>query len=189
MERTTIANGRTGRDGEVEGMQFGTRYGDLFQMSYVTRDLDAAVALATSELGLPAFRKSESSIEVLAGGKVQTLALRAAVTVVGRNQFEIIEPRSGPTEVYTAAVDLSARLLNFHHVGIAVRGDYAEWTRLLDDLRASGDEIAYLYPSAPGPDEKVCFCYVDTRARLGHYTEYLWWHPSLTGSPAFPDLA
>ena len=169
-------------------MQFGSRYGDLFQMSYVTRDRDAAVALATSELGLPAFRLSESSVEVLAGGKVQTLAVRAAVTVVGRNQFEIIEPQSGPIEVYTAAADLSAQLLTFHHVGIAVGGDYAEWTRLLGEVRASGDEIAFLYPAAPTPDDKVRFCYVDTRARLGHYTEYLWWHPSLTGSPAFPDL-
>lgn len=173
----------------MKQMQPGTRYGDLFQMSYVTRDLDAAVALATSELGLPAFRLSQSSIEVLAGGRVQTLAVRAAVTVVGRNQFEIIEPLSGPIGVYTAAADLSARLLTFHHVGIAVRGDHAEWVRLLGDVQASGDELAYLYPAEPSPDDKVCFCYVDTRARLGHYTEYLWWHPSLTGSPAFPDLA
>lgn len=169
-------------------MRIGTRYSDLFQMSYVTRDLDAAVALATSELGLPGFRLSESSIEVLAGGRVQTLAVRAAVSVAGRNQFEIIEPLSGPIEVYTAAVDLSARLLGFHHIGIAVRGDYAEWTRLLDEVRASGAEIAFLYPVEPAPDAKVCFCYVDTRALLGHYTEYLWWHPSLTGLPAFPDL-
>jgi hypothetical protein len=173
----------------MEGMQPGTRYGDLFQMSYVTRDLDAAVALATSELGVPPFRLSQSSIEVLAGGRVQTLAIRAAVTVVGRNQFEIIEPLAGPVEVYTAGVDLSARLLNFHHVGIAVGGDYSEWARLLGEVRAGGEQIAFLYPAEPGRDDKVCFCYVDTRARLGHYTEYLWWHPSLTGSLAFPDLA
>jgi hypothetical protein len=173
----------------MKAMQLGVRYGDLFQMSYVTRDRDAAVALATIELGLPAFRTSESAVDVLANGTVQTLTVRAAVAVVGRNQFEIIEPVSGPIEVYTAAVDLSVRLLSFHHVGIAVRGDYADWARLLGEVRASGDEIAYLYPATPDPAAKVCFCYVDTRARLGHYTEYLWWHPSLTGSPAFPDLA
>ena len=110
------------------------------------------------------------------------------MTAVGRNQFEIIEPRSGPIEVYTDAVDLSAGLLAFHHVGIAVGGDYAEGTRVLGEVRASGDEMAYRYPSEPRPDEQVCFSYVDTRARLGHYTEYLWWHPALTGSPAFPGL-
>lgn len=170
-------------------MQFGARYGDLFQMSYVTRDLDAAVALAERELGLPPFRISQSSIEVLARGRVQSLAVRAAVSVVGRNQFEIIEPLSGPIEVYTAATDPAGGLLNFHHVGIAVRGDYAEWTRLLDEVRAGSDEIAYLFPAQPAADAQVCFCYVDTRARLGHYTEYLWWHPALTGLPAFPDLS
>jgi hypothetical protein len=172
----------------MKAMQFGARYGDLFQMSYVTRDLDAAVALATGELGLPPFSKSDSSIEVLAGGRIQTLTVRAAVAVVGRNQFEIIEPQSGPIEVYTAAADLSARLLTFHHVGIAVGGDYPEWARVLTEIQASGDEIAFLYPAQPTPHDKVCFCYVDTRARLGHHTEYLWWHPSLTGQPAFPDL-
>lgn len=170
-------------------MQLGSRYGDLFQMSYVTRDLDAAVALATSELGLPSFRLSRSAVDVLAGGRVQTLEVRAAVAVVGRNQFEIIEPVSGPIEIYTAAADFLARLLSFHHVGIAIRGNHAEWARLLRELETGGDEIVYLYPPAAAADAKVCFCYVDTRARLGHYTEYLWWHPSLTGLPAFPDLS
>jgi hypothetical protein len=172
-------------------MQLGARYGDLFQMSYVTRDLEAAVAHAENELGLTGFRLSESAIEVLADGRVQILAVRAAVVVVGRNQFEIIEPVSGPVAVYTDGIDLSARVLNFHHMAIAVRGDYAEWERLLGELREGPDKIAYLYPAEPASDPagpKVCFCYVDTRARLGHYTEYLWWHPSLTGLPAFPDL-
>lgn len=169
-------------------MQLGSRYGDLFQMSYVTRDLDAAVAVATGELGLPPFRLSRSAIEVLADGRVQTLEVRAAVAVVGRSQFEIIEPVAGPIEIYTAAADLSERLLNFHHVGIAIRGGHAEWVRLLRELEANGDEIVYLYPPDAAPDAKVCFCYVDTQTRLGHYTEYLWWHPSLTGLPAFPDL-
>ena len=43
-------------------------------------------------------------------------------------------------------------------------------------------------PRAPTPDDKVCFCYVDTRKRLGHYTEYLWIDDSLKPFPALPDL-
>lgn len=166
----------------------GARYGELFQMSYATRDLDAAVRHAEAELGLSGFHLSDSTAEVLAGGKVRTLAVRAAVATVGRNQFEIIEPVSGPVEIYTEAVDLSAGLLAFHHVAIAVRGDHRAWEALLAEVRASGDEIAFLFPAEPSPDVKVRFCYVDTRSRLGHYTEYLWWHPSLTGLPAFPNL-
>ncbi|HMP55137.1 MAG TPA: hypothetical protein PKD92_01005 [Novosphingobium sp.] len=41
-------------------------------------------------------------------------------------------------------------------------------------MRASGDEFAYLFPAEPSGEDKVCFCYVDTRKRIGHYTEYLW---------------
>jgi hypothetical protein len=165
-----------------------SRYGDLFQMSYVTRDRDAAVAHARSELGFAEFRLSESATAVLAGGRVQTLELRAAMATVGRRQIEIIEPVSGPIEVYTAGIDLSARMLTFHHMAIAVRGGMEDWERLLAEVRRSGDEIAYLFPAAPETEARVRFCYVDTRAAIGHFTEYLWWDPLLDGTPGFPHI-
>jgi hypothetical protein len=169
-------------------MQLGLRYGELFQLSYVTRDLDAALGHADAELGLTGFRSFEWAADVLAGGRVQRLAIRVAMAVVERRQFEIIEPVSGPIEVYTETIDLSARLLNFHHIGIAVRGDLAEWDNLLAEVRASGDEIAYLFPAQSSADAKTRLCYVDTRARLGHFTEYLWRDPSLIALPALLNL-
>lgn len=169
-------------------MHLGDRYGDLFQLSYITRDMDAAVEHCRTALGIENFHRSESTAEVLAGGKVQNLVVKAAMANIGRHQIEIIEPVSGPTEVYTDAVDLSGHLLNFHHIAIAVRGGMAAWEKLLSEVRDSGDEIAFLFPAAPDPEAKVAFCYVDTRARIGHYTEYLWWDEALTGLPSFPDL-
>lgn len=166
----------------------GSRYGDLFQMSYVTRDRDAAVALAEAQLGFRNFRLSESRTEVLAGGRVQTLAIRAAMATVGRRQIEIIEPVSGPIGVYTDGVDLAARCLIFHHVAIAVRGGAEAWQRLIDEVRGGGDEIVYLFPASPDASAKVRFCYVDTRSMIGHFTEYLWWDASLDGMPGFPVL-
>lgn len=35
---------------------------------------------------------------------------------------------------------------------------------------------------------KLCFCYVDTRRQLGHYTEYLWADPALGGNAVAPWL-
>ncbi|MGN6356756.1 MAG: hypothetical protein ACTHLU_04660 [Novosphingobium sp.] len=166
----------------------GSRYGDLFQMSYVTRDRDAAVAYAEARLGFQDFRLSESQTEVLAGGRVQRLAIRAAMATVGGRQIEIIEPVSGPIEVYTEGVDLTARPLTFHHMAIAVRGGTQRWEHLMAELRAGGDEIAYLFPARPDAATKVRFCYVDTRAAFGHFTEYLWWDASLDGMPGFPVL-
>jgi hypothetical protein len=164
----------------------GSRYGDLFQMSYVTRDRDAAVAYAEARLGFRDFRLSQSRTEVLAQGRVQSLEIRAAMATVGGRQIEIIEPVSGPIRVYTEGVDLAARLLTFHHMAIAVRGEAQDWERLMVELQAGGDEIAYLFPARPEAAAKVRFCYVDTRSAIGHFTEYLWRHASLDAMPGFP---
>jgi hypothetical protein len=169
-------------------VHFGDRYGQLTQMSYITRDMDAAVAHCESELGISDFSRSDSEIEVLSFGKKRPLRVRAAIYNDGLNQFEIIEPVSGATEIYTDEVDLSKHILNFHHVAIGVPGDYAAWEKLLEDVRASGDEFAFLFPAEPDPESMIQFCYVDTRKRVGHYTEYLWVHPSLAGVAAAPWL-
>lgn len=170
----------------------GARYGQLVQMSYVTRDMDAAVAHAETELGLTGLVRSQAEIEVLSYGERRPLAVKSAIANVGEpgkvRQFEIIEPIAGAIEVYTEAVDLAGHILNFHHVGVAVPGPHAAWEALLDEVRASGDELALLFPAEPSPEAKLCFCYVDTRRRIGHFTEYLWVDPALAGVAVAPWL-
>jgi len=167
-------------------MTIGARYGELFQMSYITRDLDAAVAHAQEHLGIESFHVSASEIEVLCYGETKTLAVRAAMANIGSRQLEIIQPVSGATEVYTEEVDLSGHILNFHHTAIAVRGGYPEWQALLAEVEASGDALAYLFPVEQRADQGLSFCYVDTRQRIGHYTEFLWVDPALDGLHALP---
>jgi Glyoxalase/Bleomycin resistance protein/Dioxygenase superfamily len=169
-------------------VQLGARLDRLCQISYITRDLDAAMEHARAQLGIESFHVSESEIEVLTYGEVRPLALRAAIFVAGVHQFEYIQPVSGAIEIYTDEVDLDAALINFHHIAIAVAGPHAEWEKLLAEVRASGDQFAYLFPAVPDPAFPVAFAYVDTRHRLGHYTEYLWWEPSLGGTGGFPKL-
>lgn len=169
-------------------MTIAARLGDLFQMSYITRDLDAAMAHCREALGVESFSTTEAEIEVLSYGARRPLKIRAAMANVGRHQIEIIEPVSGAIEIYTEAVDLSGHILNFHHTAIAVRGGHDQWLGLLDEVRASGDAFAYLFPPEPGPEDKLCFCYVDTRERLGHYTEYLWVDEAIKPVAAMPDL-
>ena len=145
----------------------GDRYGQLVQMSYITRDMDAAVAHAVAELGITGLSRGEAEIEVLSYGEKRPLAVKSAIANFGTRQFEIIQPVSGAIEVYTDAMDLSGHILNFHHVGIAVTGPWTEWQRLLNDVKASGDAFTYLFPAEPSPEDKLCFCYVDTRHRIG----------------------
>lgn len=169
-------------------MSIAARYANLFQMSYITRDLDAAMTHAREQMGVQHFDTTDADVEVLSYGKLRPLKIRAAFANIGRNQFEIIEPVSGAIEIYTDEVDLSKHILNFHHIAIAVRGTIDDWRALLAEVRASGDEFAFLLPVEPSDDDKFCFCYVDTRKRLGHYTEYLWVDEAIKPVPSMPDL-
>lgn len=169
-------------------MTIAARYGELFQMSYITRDLDAAMAHCREAMGIDTFSTTDADLEVLNFGKLRPLKIRAAMANIGRHQFELIQPISGAIEVYTDEVDLSAHIINYHHIAIAVRGGLDEWRRLLAEVRASGDEFAYLLPHEPNEEDKLCFCYVDTRKRLGHYTEFLWVDEAIKPIPAMPDL-
>jgi hypothetical protein len=168
-------------------MTIGARYGGLFQMSYITRDLDAAMAHARDKLGIDGFHTSESEIDVLSYGEPKKLAVRAAMANIGSRQFEIIQPVSGAIGIYTDEVDLSGHILNFHHTAIAVRGGYEEWQRLLAEVAESGDGIAYLFPAEQHEKQGLAFCYVDTRHRIGHFTEFLWVDPALNGLHAIPQ--
>ena len=170
-------------------MSIASRYGELFQMSYITRDLDAAMEHAKKELGIEEFSTTDAEVEVMSYGELKPLKIRAAMANIGRHQFEIIQPVSGAaTSVYTDHVDLDAHILNFHHVAIAVRGHIADWRALVAEIRASGDEFAFLFPPEPSDDDKLCFAYVDTRKRWGHFTEYLWVDEDIKPLPAMPDL-
>lgn len=169
-------------------MSIAARYGELFQMSYITRDLEAAMAHCKAEMGITHFDTTDAEVEVLSFGELRPLKIRAAFANIGRNQFELIQPVSGAIEIYTDEVDLSKHIINFHHVAIAVRGGIAEWRALLAEVRASGDQFAFLCPAEVSDDDKVAFAYVDTRARIGHYTEYLWVDESIKPIPAMPDL-
>lgn len=169
-------------------MTIAAHYANLFQMSYITRDLDAAMAHCRAELGIEHFDTTDAEVEVLSYGELRPLKIRAAFGNVGRNQLELIEPVSGAIEIYTDEVDLAKHIINFHHIAIAVRGGIAEWRALVDEVRSSGDQFAYLFPPEPSDDDKLCFAYVDTRKRLGHYTEYLWVDESIKPVPAMPDL-
>jgi hypothetical protein len=169
-------------------MQLGLRYGELFQMSYITRDIEAAVEHARTELGIDNFHVSEAVAEVMSEGRVQELVLNAAIANIGRHQFEILQPISGPIHFYLDEVDLDSHILNFHHVAIAVTGGYDNWQKLLDEVHTSGDPFAFSFPAEPSPDDQLAFCYVDTRKRLGHYTEYMWWAPALDDMPSVPRL-
>jgi hypothetical protein len=164
-------------------------YRHMFQVSYVTRDLDRAVAVLGEKLGHEDFAILEAEAPLLVRGEAAGFKLRVALANVGARQFEVIQPVSGAVDVYLDGVDYERNVVTLHHVGLAVPGPYSEWEKLEREVRASGQEFAILSAPMPGPKQMARFGYVDTRPWLGHFTEYLWWSQDMPPSPAFPDLA
>lgn len=165
-----------------------SRFGDIFQLSYVTPNRDLAVEFAAEKLGIPNFHMFEAQAPVLSRGATQILDLKVAVANTGTHQFEIIEPVAGPTWIYTEGKDLDRQLLTFHHVGIAVMGPFSTWQETIVRLREDGDEIVQICEPLPGEEPMACFAYVDNRRTLGHHTEYLWWSPAMNDTPTMPDM-
>ncbi|MBU6269568.1 MAG: hypothetical protein KGN34_18635 [Sphingomonadales bacterium] len=164
------------------------RFGDIFQLSYVTRERDAAVAFARAKLGIASFFTFDGIAPVISRGETVQLHVRGAVANTGTHQFEILEPVGGPTWIYTEGRDLDAQLIQLHHVGVAVVGPYQTWLDTIEQLRADGDEIVQISALAPGEEPMALFAYVDNRATLGHFTEYLWWAPAMNGTPTVPHI-
>ncbi|MGB8364128.1 MAG: hypothetical protein ACLQUZ_13455 [Rhizomicrobium sp.] len=164
------------------------RFGDLFQVSYVARNRDRAVEFSRRKLGITNFFTFDASAPVLSRGAVQELCLRVAVANVGTHQFEIIEPVSGPTWIYTDCKDLDRHDLVLHHVGVAVVGPYALWQDTIAQLQANGDEIVQISALPTGEEPQAMFAYVDNRKTFGHFTEYLWWSKALNGTPTMPNI-
>lgn len=164
-----------------------SRFGDIFQLSYVAKDRDHAVDFAAAKLGIANFHLFEAQTPVLSRGEVQILDLKVAVANTGTHQFEIIQPVGGPTWIYTEGKDLD-RPLTFHHVGLAVLGSFDVWQKTIAKLRADGDEIVQICEPQAGEEPVACFAYVDNRPTLGHHTEYLWWSKAMNGTPTIPEL-
>lgn len=165
-----------------------SRFGDIFQLSYVTQDRDQAMTYAADKLGIDNFFTLDATVPVVSRGETIDLSLRVAVANTGSHQFEIIEPVAGPTWIYTDGKDLDLQPLLLHHIGIAVVGPYSLWQQTIIQLERDGDEIVQISALSPGEEPKAMFAYVDNRQSLGHFTEYLWWSEGMNGTPTMPNI-
>ncbi len=79
-------------------------------------------------------------------------------------EIELIEPIAGNVDFYheALAADFAPRL---HHTGVLVK----DWDKLKADVAAGGFPVIM-----SGELGDINFAYVDLRAQLGHYVEYMW---------------
>jgi hypothetical protein len=165
-------------------------YRDVLQLGYVTKDLERATLFFEKKLGATGFSLAEHELTADFSGRQRSFAMRVALARVGDRQVEIIQPLSGAVEFYRDGIDFDRCIVTLHHVGLAIEGPIAAWDKMVEDVRASGDDFTLIFASDENRDFRVRFAYVDTRAHYGHFTEYLWWSPGTAFfNNMLPDLA
>jgi hypothetical protein len=141
-----------------------------FQNAYVTHDIDKAMRALSDRCGLADYVTFEPDMILKTPDGDKPSRVKAAFAWAGRLQIELIQPVSGFQEHYLPFLpaDRTDFTPRFHHM--AVRRE------TLDEIRA---EIAQLgLPLAfEGGVPGLTYIYLDARATLGHYLEYIWASP------------
>jgi hypothetical protein len=143
-----------------------------YQLAYATSDIHRAMAILSEQYGTPEF-KSLGGEDFLAPNVVWTpegdreIVMKGAVARINGQAIEVLQPVSGAIEIYRdfARPDEPMRL---HHV--AMRVD--DFDAALAESERHGRRVVM-----SGGFRSARFAYVDARATLGHYLEYVFAPP------------
>ncbi len=152
----------------------------FFQNAYVTRDLDKAIETFKAVHGVPEFITLElDNIPVKTVYGEGPVKLRVALGWIDNLQIELIEPVSGLCRHYTDYLPDDADSSRFHHVCMRV----SDMERTRAEVAAQGGVIVY-EGEVPG----CAYIYVDARATIGHYVEYLWMSEEMWAGTGGKDI-
>jgi len=132
-------------------------FNGLYQMGFVTDDLDAAQARLGKRFGIASFRV-----------KRDPARMSTAHAYAGDIMVEIIQPGPEANPVYLENVPTGGAV-RLHHLGYRVP-DVGNWEKLIARI----DEEGWATPIRGAVmDGHLRFVYVDTLADLGIYQEYV----------------
>jgi hypothetical protein len=161
-------------------MVAGSVYGQVFQTAYITNDMDEAVRVFADRFGVPDFLRSGP--RELAPSDIAPMRVEIALAFVGESMIEIIQPLGLNDSLYRQVLPESGFALVFHHIAHRLHSD-AEWDAMLRSAEARGHPIAM-----QGEASNTRFLYIDTRASLGHFIEYLYYmDPANSSLPRIPQ--
>lgn len=144
------------------------------QIAYVTNDMDRAQALFASDYGVSSFFTLSDGVHkspAMPGAR-----LKIVLANVNGTEIELIQPMSGPLEIYSDALPADGHfVLVPHHVCIRIDGGVENWDR----HRASIDEKVHPIVLEGALGDMLRFVYTDERDRLGHYLEHVWMSPQV----------
>jgi hypothetical protein len=166
----------------------GPAFGGFRQFGYVTTDLDQAIEIFAQRYGFPSFARFNGKRAVEYQGQPAMLDLSFALADFDGGQIELIQPNPGCVALYSDGLPKSGFAMHLHHVAMPFDGDAARWEGFAAELAAQGRSLAMEVRLS----ERSGFLYVDERATLGHYLEYVWSEgPGRLEerTPRFPGLA
>lgn len=138
-----------------------------YQNGYVTHDLDRALALIEGRYGLAGWARFEAEVQVTTAEGPATMQLRLASAWAGGTNIEVVEPMGGADCHYRSLLpeDPADPAPRLHH-----------WALRRDDLPSMRAELAAcgLPLAFAGESPQMVFAYMDARASLGHYLEFVW---------------
>lgn len=143
---------------------------NVWQLGYVTTDLDRAIEFMAERFGMTDCRRLPSDTATfLAGDQPVPWEVKVAMGARGGLIVELIEPVAGEIDFYTETLpdDRNELAIRLHHVATHMATGDREWSDLQALLARSGLKVDYtvLIP------DRVRAGYVDTRAELGHWLE------------------
>jgi hypothetical protein len=135
------------------------------QVSYATTNLEHACRVLGATYAIPRFSISRGAgVESPSG----TITINVAQAFVGDRHIEIIEPAGGPDGLYRDVLPNSGFAVRHHHFG-HVAEHVEEWRRIQAFIADGGWQVVL----AGNYFDMMHYAYVDTRAELGHYLEFM----------------
>ena len=142
---------------------------NVWQLGYVTTDLDRAIGFLTDRFGLERqLHLPSDTATFLVGDTPAPWEVKVAMGARGGLIVELIEPVAGEIDFYTQVLPANGEFaVRLHHVATyTVPGD-EEWRRI-EALLANANLTVDYTVLIPG---RVRAGYVDTTAELGHWLE------------------
>ena len=142
---------------------------NVWQLGYVTNDLDRATQFMAERFGLTDCRHLPSDTATfLRDDTPVPWEIKAAMGARGGLIVELIEPVGGEVDFYTELLPDSGEFaVRLHHIATHTATGEAEWERIEALLARAKLKVDYTV-LIPG---RVRAGYVDTRAELGHWLE------------------
>lgn len=161
---------------EIEAL--GDLYANIWQVCYVTEDLDRGMELLGEKLGITNFTEVPiGGATFMKGDEPVEWDTRVAMGAKGGPIVELIEPVGGEVDFYRRLLpEDGSDAVGFHHLAVLIPlGDEA-WESTRDLLGEHGLRYEYTIEI---PD-RARLAYVDTTALLGHWLEICQLQPADT---------